>query len=587
MHFAQPAFLIVALASGVTLTALFIHLALARRAALTLLGARHLLASLTASVSRSRRLFKQGLVVFGVMLFGVALARPQLGFRWEEAHRRGVDVLFAVDTSKSMNTPDLKPNRLERAKLAVHDLVQKFPDDRIGLVAFAGTAFLQTPLTLDHAIFDESLDALDTSVIPLGGTNVASALQVAQKALVDDTHKKVLVLLTDGEDLAGDALGAAQSAAKQGLVVYTVGVGTPRGELIPIAAADGQTAFVKDEAGQFVTSKLDDGLLRRIASATGGAYRALGDNGQGLEALYREELATLPRSDLAAQSQRVPIERYQWPLGLGLLCLGIEPLLSERRRVRRPTASRVTGLPARRAVTAAAAGIAALLVGSGVASASPQSAERAYQHGKFGQAQSEYAGAASSKPADARLSFNTGAAAYKNGDLDTAKKAFERALHTDDLKLQQRTYYNLGDDLYRSGERLLKSTKTEETIKSWKQSIAHYEAALRLDAKDADAQHNLEFVKRKLAELQKQDQQKQDQQKKDGGQGEKQDKKPAKNGADKQAAGGQGNTPPSKTGEPKDAQPQGQQPQGQQPQGQQPQGQQPQGQQPQGQQGKS
>jgi Ca-activated chloride channel family protein len=146
-----------------------------------------------------RRRIKEAMVVAGVGLVAVALARPQLGYRLEQVHRRGVDVLFAVDTSRSMLTPDIKPNRLERAKLAVRDLVQKFPDDRIGLVAFAGSAFLETPLTLDHAIFERSLDDLDTSVIPLGGTDVASAIVAAQKALADDEHKKVLVLLTDGE----------------------------------------------------------------------------------------------------------------------------------------------------------------------------------------------------------------------------------------------------------------------------------------------------------------------------------------------------------------------------------------------------
>jgi Ca-activated chloride channel family protein len=518
MHFAHPTFLIVALALGVALIALFVHLGIARRRALALLGAKHLLANLTASVSSVRRRIKEAMTVTGVVLVGVALARPQLGLRWEEAHRRGVDVLFAVDTSKSMLTPDVKPNRLERAKLAVRDLVQKFPDDRVGLVAFAGSAFLETPLTLDHSIFEQSLDGLDTNVIPLGGTNVASAIDVAEKALADDEHKKVVVLLTDGEDLSGDAINAAEAAAKQGLVVYTVGVGTPHGELIPIASKDGQTRFVKDDAGQLVTSKLDESLLRRIATSTSGSYRALGDNGQGLESLYRDELATLPRSDLAARSQKVPIERYQWPLGLGLLLLGLEPLIRERRRTgvrvvaKAPNPERRHHRVARLAAPSAAA-LATVLLLAPSAFASPQSAERAYKSGQFAKAQSDYAGAAKNAR-DPRLDFNLGAAAYRNGDLDAATKSFEAALHTDDLKLQERAYYNLGDATYRGGEKTLKDGKTDDTIRTWKQSVSDYEAALRLDAKDTDAQYNLDFVKKRLADLEKkQDEKKQDEKK--------------------------------------------------------------------------
>jgi Ca-activated chloride channel family protein len=613
MHFAQPTFLLVAVALAAVLTLLFAHQAVARRRALLRLGSRHLLRELTGSVSTVKRRVKEVMLVLGVVLVAVALARPQLGFHWEEAHRRGVDILFAVDTSKSMLTPDVKPNRLERAKLAVHDLVTKFPDDRVGLVAFAGSAFLETPLTLDHAIFDQSLATLDTKVIPLGGTNVASAIDVAEKALSDDTHKKLLVLLTDGEDLEGNALVAAEAAAKKGLVVYTVGVGTPGGELIPLHTKSGATAFVKDASGQLVTSKLDEDHLRRIAAATGGTYRALGDNGQGLDLLYEKDLSALPRSDLAARSQKVPIERFQWPLGAGMLLLALEPLVGERRRMKRAA---VREEPphrhprfARGHVTSAAAAALALLLLPASAYASPQSAERAYHGGQFTTAEQQYANAAKAKPDDRRLAFNLGDAAYRSGDLGPATKGFEDALHTGDLKLQEQAYYNLGDALYRTGQKTLKDGKTDDTIRTWKQAVAGYEAALRLDSADADAKWNRDFVNRRLAELQKKqdDQDKQDKQnkkddqKKDGqkqsksGQADKQSSKggdqdkdkgaSGKNGASKGEDGKSPGTPQQgNAGKPGSQSGSGQPQQGQQPQGQQPQGQQPQGQQPQGQQ---
>ncbi len=456
------------------------------------------------------------MVVAGVTLLVVSFARPQLGYRWEEVHRRGVDLLFAVDTSRSMLTRDMKPNRLERAKLAVRDLVERFPDDRVGLVAFAGTAFLQTPLTLDHAIFEQSLDALDTSVIPLGGTNVSSAIEVANKALSDEQHKKVLVLLTDGEDLQGDALAAAEKAGKAGLVIYSVGVGTARGELVPVASSDGQTQFVRDEQGGLVTSHLDEALLRRIAQATGGVYRPLGESGMGLESLYKEDLSALPQSDLSARSQKVPIERYQWPLGAALLLLGIEPLVSERRRrlAAQSRGARIENRERGSRMVVAGAGFAAFLFLSGTASASPQSAERAYRAGQFDRAEAEYSKAQKAAPDDTRLSFDLGDAAYRKGDFDAAAKAFETTLRSDDLKLQSEAYYNLGNARYRIGEHALAGNDIDATRREWKQAVSRYEGALALDSKDQDARDNLELVKRRLAELDRQqDQKKQDQDK--------------------------------------------------------------------------
>jgi Ca-activated chloride channel family protein len=494
MHFVHPAFLFVSAGVFVALGIVFAVTNHARRRAIARIGAERLLPQLTASLSPARRHLKQAALAVGTALVLIALARPELGYRWEQAQRRGVDLLFALDTSKSMLTRDLKPNRLERAKLAVRSLAQKFPDNRVGLVVFAGDAFVETPLTLDHGIFDEAVAALDTNVIPVGGTNLGSAIDRATQALAGDTHDKVLVLLTDGEELSGDGLDAARRAAKDGIVIHTIGVGTPRGELVPEPVENGQTAFVRDESGKLVTSRLDEARLASIARATGGEYRPLGDTGQGLESLYRDRLAKLPLSELASRSVRVPIERFQWPLGVGLVLLAIEPLIGERkrRRARRASLSRST----------AVGGVfAALVLSSSAAWASPQCAERAYAKGDFKTAEREYADAARSTPSDARLSFNTGAAAYRKGDYDQAGKAFESTLRSTDLGLQEQAYYNLGNVSFRQGEALLTKQDIEGTKVRWKQAIDEYERTLRLRADAADARYNLDLVRRKLAEL--------------------------------------------------------------------------------------
>lgn len=207
-----------------------------QQAALARFVAEHLRGELTQSISVARRRLQRGLYLLALALLFATLARPQWGFRWEEITRRGNDIVFAIDTSRSMTTPDVKPNRLARAKLAIDDFVNQLDGDAVGIVAFAGTAFLACPITLDYGAFHETLGAIDTNTVPRGGTNLASAIHEAQAALQRRPGSdKILILVTDGEDLEGGALAAAQEAKQQGLKIFTVGVGTANGDLIPIA----------------------------------------------------------------------------------------------------------------------------------------------------------------------------------------------------------------------------------------------------------------------------------------------------------------------------------------------------------------
>src|SRR6266581_8891138 len=197
-----------------------------------------LLANLTVGVSTTRQKIRMGLLVASMALLIVVLARPQWGFDWEEAKQRGLDVVVAIDTSKSMLAEDVAPNRLARAKLAALDLKKLARTDRVGLVAFAGSAFLQCPLSFDDEAFRQSVDALDVNIIPQGGTALAEAIQTARAAFKEksDNHK-VLVLFTDGEDHDGHAVEAAKSAAAEGMLIFTVGVGSANGELLRMADA--------------------------------------------------------------------------------------------------------------------------------------------------------------------------------------------------------------------------------------------------------------------------------------------------------------------------------------------------------------
>src|SRR6202041_1803903 len=212
---------------------------------------------LTQSVSVGRRRLQRGFTLASLALLFVALSGPLVGYRWELISRRGIEIIFAVDTSRSMSTPDVKPDRLTRAKLAIDDFTNELDGDAIGLVAFAGESFLVCPITLDYGAFHESLNSIDVNTIPRGGTNITSAIHLAEQALRRRPGSdKILILVTDGEDLEGDALVAAQSAARQdGLKIFTVGVGTLQGDLIPVAGNPNR-GFVKDDSGSFVKSRL-------------------------------------------------------------------------------------------------------------------------------------------------------------------------------------------------------------------------------------------------------------------------------------------------------------------------------------------
>jgi Ca-activated chloride channel homolog len=521
MKFAEPLWLFAGLAVLAVLFGLYRHFDARQRAALAEFASSHLLGRLTASFSPGRRRVKRALFAAAIALVFVALARPQLGYHWEEQRQRGIDILFAIDTSKSMLTQDVTPDRLTRAKLAITDFVNKLEGDRVGLIAFAGDAFLQAPLTLDYNAFEESLDAVDTNTIPRGGTDISSAIQEAQAAFGPGTkNRKILVLLTDGEDLEAKGIETARASASDGLVIYTVGVGSAAGGLIPLPGANGGTDFVKDASGQFVKSHLDEDTLKQIAQATDGLYEPLGQQGEGLQSIYHQALASLPKQDLASRSQRVYDERFQWPLAAGIACLFASMMIGTRRRDR--GTAPVVG-KALRKVSATTAALTVMALVSW-AQASPQSAEEAYKKGDYPAAEKQYAQAVEQRPDAAPLQFNLGAAAYKSGEYDTALPAFQKALETDQVGVQQQTYYDMGNTQYRLGQKTEKSSP-QDTIKTWQGAVQSYDAALKLKPDDADAKFNRGVVQKKLEQLQKQQQQQQKQDQKQDQKNQRQDQK--------------------------------------------------------------
>lgn len=301
----------------------------------------HLQSALLQEQSRSARIWKTTLLLLAaVALFGSSL-RPQWGARTELARQRGLDIIFALDVSRSMLTRDVAPDRLRRAKLEIAAMTDSLAGNRMALVAFAGSAFVQCPLTTDSSAVKMFLDVLRPDVVPQGGTAIARALSVSARLFAssqskagDDGHQpaQVLVLITDGEDHEGQVKQAAAKLKEQGVHVFVVGIGSKQGQPIPEVDEQGQvTGYLKDRQGQVVLSHLDEQGLRSISEASGGELFAGPRVDQSLLQVGRE-IGKLTKAEFAQRLSVQYSERYQWPLALGLLFLFVALLIPQRRR---------------------------------------------------------------------------------------------------------------------------------------------------------------------------------------------------------------------------------------------------------------
>ena len=294
----------------------------------------HLLGEIAASFDFKKQKIKFTIIVFVLIFSVLALMRPQWGFQWQEVKRRGLDILIAIDTSKSMLATDVKPNRLERSKLAVKDLIKKLEGDRIGLIAFSGTAFLQCPLTIDYDGFLLALDDLGIDTIPRGGTSISSAVEVALKSYEGGQKKyKILVIITDGEDHEGNILRLTETAKRDDLKIFCIGIGTSQGELIQLMDQTGNRVFLKDKDGNVVKSRLNEETLKQIAITTGGTYVRSSGAEFGLDLIYEEKLSKMEKKEIKAQMAKFYHERFQLPLVIALMLLVIETFITDKKRI--------------------------------------------------------------------------------------------------------------------------------------------------------------------------------------------------------------------------------------------------------------
>ena len=495
LTFSQPAWFF-GLAIVPVVAALYLWAQRRSDALLSKVVAPRLRSQLAGTVSKGRRTLKSGVILAVFALIALALARPQMGFVQREVKQRGRDVIVAIDTSRSMLATDVTPSRLSRAKLVAQDLLRLVRGDRVGLVAFAGSAFLQAPLTLDYNAVLTSLEELDTAVIPKGGSNIAEAIRIAEQAFgKGEGQTRALVILTDGEELDADGVAAAKRAGELGVRVFTVGIGSAEGSLIPLRSDEGGSDVVRDSAGKPVQSKLDEKRLKEIAEAGGGFYEPLG--AEAARSIFENGILKLEQAETGILSARQPIERYQWPLSAAAGLLALWLLLGDRRRP----------------IVLRKGAIALFLLGASLSLSTAATGLEEYEAGNFEKAKADFERRLQATPQSDKLHFNAGAASYKLGDFAKAVDHFTQSLLSGDPKLREDSSYNLGNALVRRGEA---AKGNEEKKADWKNAIQHYSEALKIDPQNKQAEENREMVKKMLDDLEKQEkeqQQKQDQQK--------------------------------------------------------------------------
>ena len=333
MRFAEPTnfllLLVVAALAGFVVWAL-----LRKKRLLQRFGDMPLIMRNAPYISFARQGGKATLLLIAFVFITLAVARLQFGTHLEKLKREGIDLVVALDVSSSMLARDMQPNRLEKAKQELQGVIERLQGDRIGLVAFAGDAFIQCPLTLDYTAARFLLGAMDPGAVSVQGTSLAAAVNMATRTFEQRERKhKVLLLLTDGEDHDEGALQAAEDARSEGIRIYAVGIGSPSGEPIPVFDRNGnQVGFKKDRNGEVVMTALNEEMLQKIALETGGRYYHATAGEMELDRIF-EEIAGMEKKELEGTLVTRYDDRFQWPLLFALLLIVLEFFIGERRKV--------------------------------------------------------------------------------------------------------------------------------------------------------------------------------------------------------------------------------------------------------------
>lgn len=312
------------------LTLVFLWSRYMRNRALRKFGTRKVVNELMPFASGSRPVFKFILLMVALACFIVGTARPQFGSKLKKVQREGVEIVIALDVSNSMMAEDIQPNRLERAKRAISRLIDRLKDDKIGLIVFAGDAYIQLPITTDYNSAKLFLEAITTDIVPRQGTAIGAAIQLASRSFTpSEAANKAIIIITDGENHEDDAVSSAKNAVENGIIVHTIGMGLPQGSPIPVGSG-GQTDYLRDQDGNVVITRLDETMLEQISAAGNGVYVRANNAQVGLNVLF-DEINKLETEELDTLVYSEYDDQFQYFFAAGILLLLIEFFIQERK----------------------------------------------------------------------------------------------------------------------------------------------------------------------------------------------------------------------------------------------------------------
>jgi len=432
-----------------------------------------LLEKLAAKNHRGRRFLKGILLLFTLGLLIFALAGPRWGSSYQEVSQKGVDIMILVDVSPSMLVEDIKPNRLEQARREIIDFLRVVQGDRVGLVAFAGAAFVQCPLTLDYAALQLFLDALEPGLIPVPGTDLSAAIETGLSAFdFESVTDKVMLLITDGEDNEDRGVDAARIADEQDVKIFVFGIGDVAGG--PIPDQEGKGGFKKDEGGKLILSKLDESSLKTIAANTGGRYVRSMAGDLDLDIIYFDGIKSMTQAQtLKSGKIKVYDERFTFFVLAAFSLLLLEGFIDEKKK----GTARILSIILSILVTAAG------FFPDSRAFAADEDPDELYREGRFAEAETAYARQDMDNPKDVRYRYNRGCSAYQNADYKGAMAAFSSVLRrTKDNQIQFKAAFNLGNTAYKAGD--------------FESAATFYRQALLADPSSEDARYNMELALR-------------------------------------------------------------------------------------------
>ena len=298
--------------------------------ALNRFGDIAIISQLIPDVSKGRLVLKFFLIMLAYAFLVIGIANLQIGSKLEKVERKGIDLMIAIDVSNSMLSQDIKPSRLARAKQAVSKLIDNLKGDRIGIIVFAGKAYMQLPITTDYAAAKLFLSTINTEIVPTQGTAIGDAIQLAVGSFDDNNHSKAVIIITDGENHEGDVVAAAKQAAEKGIHIYTIGMGLPEGGPIPVFQGNNKVGYKKDRQGNTIVTKLNETMLQQIAAAGQGIYIRASNASAGLSKIF-DEINKLNKTELESMMFSDYEDRFQYFLAIGLIFLILDLIVVERK----------------------------------------------------------------------------------------------------------------------------------------------------------------------------------------------------------------------------------------------------------------